>query len=454
MTNSEVIKAWKGGEPGDILTFDAPFNYEGCLVGISTDGRAIYDYYKCADFYVDNNAEVEEGEELSDDVDHGMRTEWASMIDRDYRFMDRKSKFPLFLVDDDDFEDELNKIESKYDFSDCVLGRAFHFDTPVYSLNYMISSVIKEEKCTWEEAKNIVYSFTEAGEWQSDDELKYIIVDDEHEGYYFRDVKKSQLYCDYEIKESVIDKADENSECVLKFKLSDVKDFLSNIAFENYQNKSRGFLNYINFRAYNDEKDGQKKVLFEFTNGVFAAQKYTDIVIKSGVDLPKYTLSLDIVKYLSKYEGDAELKTLYRETEDKAVFYIKIDSDELAKSIPVEMAKYVEINRIIPSEVPNSVVFNKKEFMECLPEYKSKDVLELQMEDNSIKVVSPEGVLLKEIKADVKGEKINIKFTNQNLHRLCRYAPEENIILQYTDEIKAIKIAQKDIVFIVMPYKG
>ena len=46
MTNEEAMLFWKGGDPNEVLRFSNPYDYEGCIIGVSTDGRAVYDIFQ------------------------------------------------------------------------------------------------------------------------------------------------------------------------------------------------------------------------------------------------------------------------------------------------------------------------------------------------------------------------------------------------------------------------
>jgi len=171
--NKIVISKWKGGNPGDVLTYDPPYDYEKCLLGISTDGRAVYDFYKAADYYV----RKEGGSRVSEEEDYELRYEWQEMVDRDYSFFDdKKRKFPVFLEEGPgDYTIE----DSKYDFSKCVIGHSFHLYNAIYSLNKMMDVVMSAENCSREEAKQICYSIGQAGSYREDeDNYNFLILDE------------------------------------------------------------------------------------------------------------------------------------------------------------------------------------------------------------------------------------------------------------------------------------
>lgn len=156
--NSKIISMWKGGNGDDVLIFDPPYDYEKCLLGVTTDGHAVYDFYKAADFYV---KKASGRSRVPEEEDYNLRYEWQEMVDHDYRFFEKDGdKSPFFLQDyagDGEIEDP------KYDFSNCIIGHAFHYENTIYSLQKMMEVIMKQDNCSKAEAKQICYNYGKAG---------------------------------------------------------------------------------------------------------------------------------------------------------------------------------------------------------------------------------------------------------------------------------------------------
>ena len=174
MTNEEAMSYWKGGDPSEVLRFTNPYDYEGCIVGVSTDGRAVYDIFEVF-------AYAQEQEEASDD-DENFVHQILDMINHDLRLYNPNDKIPVFFRPDvEDIDENLCIDDSPYgNFEDCVLGADFREERYVFSLSKMVDELVMSHEMTKEEAVNYVYSLKDAG-CVINGVCNYVIVDDLYE---------------------------------------------------------------------------------------------------------------------------------------------------------------------------------------------------------------------------------------------------------------------------------
>lgn len=180
MTNQQKMEAWTGGDWKGIPVF-SDYSYEGCLLGVSTDGRAVYDFDLVMDFLFNqckDEYDVNDFED-ADDMEYNIKLSAAAMINDDLAAYSSEEKLPVFFETGDvELQGNAYKfIESEYDFSKCIIGSDRHEYRGLYSLSKMIEVIKEKKNCTDLEAKKIVYSFDKAGT-VTEDAVYYIIVDD------------------------------------------------------------------------------------------------------------------------------------------------------------------------------------------------------------------------------------------------------------------------------------
>lgn len=191
MTDEERMSFWKGGDSKDVLRFTNPYDYKDCIIGVSTDGRAVYDYNKVLDFIYEQdkgsyNVKDFENEE---DMEYNIYQNAADMLNHDLKCYRPDAKVPVFCKIGECEKDEEYMIHVEYDFSDCVLGSDFREDRYIFSLSKMVDVLTKKHRFTKKDAVKYAYSFGKAGTVDRGVYF-YVIVDDLFEKI---DVDSSEL---------------------------------------------------------------------------------------------------------------------------------------------------------------------------------------------------------------------------------------------------------------------
>ena len=356
MTNEEKMAFWKGGDPSKVLRFTSPYDYEDCIVGVSTDGRAVYDLikvydYVCKEENIDGN--TEEAENLVRSI--------YEMISRDLSFYKPEDKTPVFYRSDFvDIDDEKCINDSIYDdFCDCILGVDFRDDRYVFSLSKMVSKLKDAYGIEKEEAVKYFYSLKKAGTVENFF-YNYIIVDDLYENISLQDDsfhKNNGSYSE-DFEKDCIELNGKDFLFVIENQNKIIKGFL-------YPNK-RDVLTHIQVKKAEDD---DSKIILNVTDGKTISSVTLTALNKTSLAKPLY-LHFSFVDFLISKISENDTVKLF---EGNNVLFVKIN-DALYSSTYKEL-KYPSFERVIPANQPYSAEISTKDLKDFLDSIDDRDSL-------------------------------------------------------------------------------
>ena len=413
MTNEEAMSFWKGGDPNEVLRFTNPYDYEGCIIGVSTDGRAVYDIFQVF-------AYAQEQAGASDD-DKDFVYQICDMINHDLRLYNPNDKIPVFFRPDlEEIEDEFCINDSPYgDFSNCILGRDWREQRYIFSLAQMVDELVKSYWMTKEEAVNYVYSLKKAGTVEND-VYNYVIVDDLYEHIPL----STNLYQDNNDSYS----PDFEKDC---FELNG-KDFLAAIV---NQKQILGVTTYPrNFNLHlqiQKSDDNDSKILINATDGRILSRATLTALNKSTVTKPFY-LHLNFIEFLISKISDGDTVKLF---EGNGRLFVKVN-DELYSTSFKEF-DYPKFERAIPVNQPYKAEISTSDLRAFIDSINDKD--------------TRDGIYI-----CFENEQLSLKFEDREKTIPCTYDCEEGFRARLAEKplILLTEIYKEKIVFEIKDFQS
>lgn len=440
MTNQECMSFWKGGDASEVLRFTDPYEYEGCLIGVSTDGRAVYDFMKVMEYIYEqekDNYDVSDFED-EDDLRYNIMMKAEDMINHDLGCYNPADKIPVFCRTDEDADDDEFMInDSPYDnFSTCTMGPDFREYRYIFSLSQMVEYLVKKYTMEKVEAVRYVYSLKKAGTVEHG-VYNYIIVDDLYENINIDDAP----YQEYNNKYS----ADFEKEC---FELSG-KDFSSAIRKINEMFRVKKpdiiFLNYIRIKKTEDSSSqvfidaSDKRVLTRFT---------LDLQKESSINKPLF-LNISFVSFLASKIGENDTVKIFTGND---CLFVKVNEE--IYSITHNEINYPAVERAIPKDNPLKAEISVDDVKTFINSIKNKK----NHKSNVTKLIFTSGNLTLKLNDCEKiipcthncEEGFSVLFDAKYIEFLTVFY-DKKIVLEIKDSLSALKINKNELITVFMP---
>lgn len=440
MTNEERMSYWKGGNPANVLRFTSPYDYEDCIIGVSTDGHAVYDYMAVMEYIYEqekDNYNLEDYKD-EDDLRYNIMHNASDMISHDLSCYAPDAKVPVFCRVNEYEEDEAYYIhDGDYNFSECILGSDFREDRYIFSLKEMVSSLMVYKDMSKNEAIDYVYSLKNAGKTSYD----YIIVDDLYE-----DRDEDKAFSRNNDKYSP-----ELEENCMEFTGEDFLSAISKLtAAHSETDNNRAVLNYYNFKK---SEENEMQIIVDGTDGRLLLRTILNLKSKSNVT-KSLCLYIPLAQYLlTKIEKDSVVKLF----EGNGYFFVKVNDNLF--SVKQNDFAFPNAGKVIPGSLPYSASIKASFLKEFLEAEQVKGLLNkgratsvnVKFADNKVYL------LLKEYKTSTdssynceEGFSFIVQYTYlQKIFNVYK----NDVSIEFTDSLKAFKINQDNTIFVFMPMK-
>ena len=440
MTNEEAMSYWKGGDPSEVLKFTNPYDYEGCIVGVSTDGRAVYELFKVLDFAYEKSKDNYDLSQFEDEEDmkYNIMINAGDMLSHDLSLHNPNEKTPVIFRSDEPLDDsEFFIDDSPYGwFEDCVLGSDFRVDRYIYSLAKMVNKLVDYQGMSKEEAVSYVYSLKKAGTFEHGI-YNYVIVDDLYEHIPLHEPTYQENNVSYS--------PDFEKNCI---ELSG-KDFLLAIKNLNRILKATKFPRDITTHIQiKQSADDVSKILLNASDGKIIS-RVTLTPLNKPTDTKPFYLHLTFVDFLISKISDSDTIKLF---EGKNCLFVKIN-DEIY-STNFKTIEYPTWKKAIPVNQPYKAEFctnDLKAFLNSIENEVSDQIIEMSFE---------KGLLSLKIEDTEKSIPCTYNCDDGFHTKLNRYYVElladmykEKIVLEMKDSTSAILINMENIITAVMPMK-
>jgi len=450
MTDREKMEFWKGGDASEVLRFTNPYDYEGCLIGVSTDGRVVYDFIKAMEFVYEaekDNYDISEFED-EDDLRYTIMYNAGDMLSHDLGCYRPDDKVPVFCRTDEDTEDEEFFIhDSPYgDFSTCVIGNDFREYRYIFSLSKMVDFLVKNKDFEKEAAVNYVYSLEKAGTVE-DGVYNYVIVDDLFEkislnGNSDNETLDAEMYSFYSDKYSP-----EFENNGFEFKGLDFLNAITKLD-KLFPRKFdiRKILRY--FQIKKSEDDSSAYIYCTDASLLLRAElAYTN---NSELQNPLY-LSIDFEKLLNTQIKDNDKVKIF---EGNGYVFVKVNEKVFA--VPRNENDYPSVERAIPQNNSINLEINRIFLVDFIEELEKDG----NNEENKIRLIFQDNKLTlktEKLEKSVPGkydceEGFSIIISEWYLFLLTMIY-ETDFTFKIKDNLSAIRIDEDNIMTVLMPMR-
>jgi len=449
MTNSEKMSFWKGGDSADVLRFNKP--YENSVIGVSTDGRIVYDFTKAIESVLEaerDNYNVEDFES-EDEMEYAIMDKASEEITFNLFCLNPRDKIPVFCRTDVDAQDEEYMIhDTPYDFSSCALGPDAWENRYIFSLSKMVNYLIEHEGFEKKEAIIYVYNLKKAGTVQ-DGIYNYVIVDDLFE--------KIEIYPEIypETYQRLNDKyLPEFEKNCIEIKAGDFINVITKMQPFFYEDsKPYEFKKNVHIRK---SDENENFVVFEITDAKALIVATLELQNKSALNKEIF-IGNNFLEFLKdKISAEENVKIF------EGNGYLFVKNGEALYSTRFYTIKYPDVRKVIPADNNYSAQINSK----LLKKFLDKIDSVLDKNPDSEKQLEPVKLTFDENKVTFEWcdlteasdcsnncEKgFNILLSPFYLSMITNAFPE-NFKLTLKESLKAVLINQDNFIVVVMPKK-